>query len=84
MRSKITKKHLDYLVLIFAAALAIILVIVFSANKQLVSLVVVSFAVFYFIWGIIHHKSEGTLHREVLFEYLLYAILGAVLVIGLV
>ncbi|KKT44314.1 MAG: hypothetical protein UW35_C0050G0002 [Candidatus Collierbacteria bacterium GW2011_GWF2_44_15] len=84
MRAQIAKKHLDYLVLLIAAALAIVLVLVFASNKQLVSLVVISFSVFYFLWGIIHHTFEKSLHPEVVLEYLLYSVLGAFLIIGLV
>jgi len=84
MRTKLAKKHLEYLVLIFASAIAITTSLYFSSDKQIVSLAVISFSVFYFIWGIIHHKSEGTLHPEVVLEYLLYSVLGALLIIGLI
>ena len=56
----------------------------FSANKQVINLVVAAFATFYFLWGVIHHYFEKSLHTEVVFEYLLLAILGALLIIGLI
>jgi len=84
MKSKLGKKHLDYLVLLIAAILSIVISLVYSANKQIVSISVISLAVFYFFWGIIHHKHEGSLHTEVVLEYLFYSIMGALLVVGLI
>ena len=84
MKSKLTKKHLDYLVLLLAAALTITLTMSFSPNKQILTLVIIAFAVFYFHWGIIHHKFESSLHPEVILEYLLFAALGALLILGLI
>jgi len=84
MRTKLAKKHLEYLILILASAITITVSLYFSSDKQIVSLVVVSFSVFYFLWGIIHHKSEDSLHPEVVLEYLLYSVLGALLIIGLI
>ena len=84
MKTMIAKKHFDYLVLLFAAIISIVLVGIYSSNKQVINLVVISFAAFYFLWGIIHHKYEGSLHPEIIFEYLLFSVLGALLIIGLI
>lgn len=77
-------RHLfDYLVLSLVMSVAIILILFFNGSRFFQMIIIVSTSVIYVLWGIGHHHKEGTLHQKVVLEYLLYAILGTALVLGL-
>ncbi len=76
-------KILDYLLLSFLVSAAIVSILIFNGNRNYQILTVVSLSLIYVIWGAFHHLREGTLHSKIIFEYIAYAVLGTILVIGL-
>lgn len=53
----------------------------FDYDRAMQLSIVVSMAVSYVIWGIIHHRQHKDLHPKIVLEYVLMAFL-AVLIIG--
>lgn len=82
-----TKKPLrhifDYLLLSFLMSLAVILILIFNGNRPFQGITIISASIIYVLWGISHHHREETLHPKVVLEYLLFGLLGTVLVMGL-
>ena len=73
----------DYLILTLIVSIAIILILYFNGNKNFQQMIIICLSVLYVLWGIFHHIKEKTLHPKVVVEYTLFAILGTILVIGL-
>lgn len=73
----------DYLVLSFFVSAAIVLTLIFNGNRVYQRSTIIALALIYIVWGALHHQKEGTLHPKVMLEYLLFGILGTILVIGL-
>ncbi len=82
MRTSVDK-IVDYFILSLLISLSIILTLVFSGNRpfQIITIVVTSLV--YIAWGTAHHQREKTLYPQIILEYALFALLGTVLVIGL-
>lgn len=74
---------IDYLILTLIVSVAIILILYFNGNKNFQQMVIIGLSILYILWGIFHHSKEKTLHPKVVIEYSLFAILGTILVIGL-
>ena len=47
-----------------------------AQNQNLRIITILYVAAAYLFWGIIHHLIEKTLYPEVVFEYLLFSLLG--------
>jgi hypothetical protein len=78
-------KHIfDYLLLCLILSLGLISLIYFNGNPVQQRFATAITAVAYVIWGIYHHKKEGSISQKVAFEYLIYGLLGSVLIIGLI
>lgn len=73
----------DYLILSFMVCSSIVFVLLFNGNRPYQIGVIISLSVLYILWGILHHHKEGNLHPKIVWEYLLFAVLGSVLTIGL-
>jgi len=73
----------DYLVLSVIVSVAIVLILLTNGNKPTQKLIVIGLSSLYIVWGIFHHKKEGTINPEIALEYGLFATLGSLLVIGL-
>ncbi len=84
MKIKFRKHFYDYLVLLLGVFLAVAFTVVNSNNKTIVYFSTIGLSIFYFFWGIIHHLGEGSLRPKVALEYLLFSVLGCLIVIGLV
>lgn len=56
-------------------------VFLFSYNSAMQLIIVISMAVSYVVWGIVHHREHRDLHPKIILEYLLVATL-AVLIFG--
>ena len=80
---KPNRSILDYLLLTLIVSIAIILTLFFNGNQYYQQLVIIGLSVLYIVWGIIHHLMEKTLQARIVLEYLLYALLGSIVVIGL-
>jgi hypothetical protein len=74
---------LDYLLLTFLVSMAIILTLYFNGNKNYQQIITIGLSLLYIVWGIIHHAREKTLQARIILEYVLFALLGSILVIGL-
>ncbi len=74
---------LDYLALTVIVSSAVLLTLFFNGNRGYQQMVIIGLSILYIIWGILHHHKEKTLQARVVLEYVLFAILGSVLVIGL-
>lgn len=78
-------KHLQhYVPLVGMLVAGVIGFVVFSYDKTFQTVIVVSMAVGYVVWGLIHHHMHRDLHASVIVEYLAIASLGAVIVISLI
>ena len=73
----------DYFLLLLITGTAIVLSLLVNGNKEKIKIIVLALSFIYFIWGLLHHKQEKTLKKEIVFEYAMISILGAALVIGL-
>jgi len=74
---------LDYLILSLIVSLAIVLILFFNGNKYYQQITIIGLSILYIVWGIIHHLKEKSLHTRVALEYALFALLGSLIVIGL-
>ena len=73
----------DYLILTIIVSFAVILTLYFNGNKNYQQAIIVGLSLLYLVWGIIHHAKEKTLYDQIILEYLLFAVLGSVIVTGL-
>ncbi|KKS93186.1 MAG: hypothetical protein UW68_C0003G0022 [Candidatus Collierbacteria bacterium GW2011_GWB1_44_6] len=77
------RKIIDYFVLSIFVSIAIILVLLFNGSKVYQAITVICVSLLYILWGILHHLREHTFHLNIMLEYLLFALLGSFIVIGL-
>lgn len=73
----------DYLILALIVSVAILLVLFFNGSKFYQQMIVIGMSILYIVWGIFHHHKEKTLQAQIVLEYVLYALLGSLIVIGL-
>lgn len=73
----------DYLVLTIIVSVAILLILLFNGNKFYQQITVVGLSILYIVWGVIHHTKEKTIQAQIVLEYVLFALLGCIIVIGL-
>ena len=74
---------LDYLLLTILVSVAIVLTLYFNGNKPFQQVIVIGLSILYIAWGILHHLKEKTLRRQIILEYVLFGLLGSLIVIGL-
>jgi len=74
---------LDYLLLTILVSVAIILTLYFNGNKLFQQVIVIGLSILYIVWGILHHLKEKTLQAQIILEYVLFGLLGSLVVIGL-
>ncbi len=72
-----------HLILIIVLTLGIILFYFFSFSRLFRFTIGFSLAVFYVLWGIIHHKLDGDLHFKNVVEYIFIALLAVVILGGM-
>ncbi len=78
-------KHLPhYMSLIGMFTVAFIGFFVFSYDRGFQTAIVVGASVGYVAWGIVHHAIHKDLNLEVFLEYLIFAVVGLVVVLSLV
>ena len=82
MKNKSLRHISHYAVLLILMVTGLITASLTGKDTVFHTIVLVSIAVTYFIWGIIHSALEGELHSEVIMEYLLFGLLGLALVLG--
>lgn len=77
------KSILDYIILTLIVSIAIILILLFNGNKYFQQITIIGMSILYIVWGVLHHLKEKTLQTQVVLEYVLFALLGNLIVIGL-
>lgn len=83
--SEETKEYWDdYLILGLAIAGGLISFILLANQSAKQLMVILSMAVFYFVWGVVHHAFKKDLHFKVVLEYLLISLLGLVVFLSLI
>jgi len=71
------QNHLGYYIsLIAMLALSLLLAILASGNKDLQITIFILTAIFYVIWGILHHLLNHDLTSKIVIEYVLIGALG--------
>ena len=80
---KSLRSIIDYLLLTILISVAIVLTLYFNGSKNLQQLIIIGLSILYIVWGIIHHLKENTLQARIVLEYVLFALLGCLIVIGL-
>lgn len=73
----------DYLILSLIVSIAIVLILYFNGSKFYQEIIIIGLSILYIVWGIFHHAKEKTLQARVILEYVLFGLLGSVIVIGL-
>lgn len=85
MRIKRKKQSfIDYLIFLILVVFILSLSILFGRNYQIFQIIGFILAGVHFIWGIWHHHRQGTLEKEVVIEYLLISLFGAIMIISLI
>ncbi len=81
--SKIIKDLSHYLPLLGVLGFGFIGFFAFSYDKSFQVAIIIATALGYVSWGIIHHSVHKDLTPQVTWEYLSFALLGAVLALSL-
>lgn len=82
--NKSIRKILDYIVLCFVLAILIFLLMFYNGSHLIQKTIVIIASAWYVLWGYYHHTKEKTADLSVVIEYLLYGVLGGLLIIGLI
>ncbi len=83
IKKKINEHLLYYISLFIILFLGFILIISLSVNKSLQLAVFIVLALFYVIWGLLHHYMNHELMTKVVVEYILIASLGVAIMLFL-
>ncbi|MBI4973428.1 hypothetical protein HZC27_02335 [Candidatus Roizmanbacteria bacterium] len=71
MKKELRKHLFDYLILISAGSLFLILLKVNQGNRTYSFIVALVFCMLYILWGIYHHFKLGSLYLKNVVEYIL-------------
>lgn len=82
MTGKSLRHIFHYSILLIMMVAGIIAIIFTGRNLSAQTGIVILIGFAYFVWGLVHHALERTLHAEVVIEYLLLAALGIGSVLG--
>lgn len=77
-----TYNHYVALASILGAGFSTFIYYRFSKESQ--AIVVLLTALLYIFWGVIHHKLIHYLTREIIFEYILVAVIGSLVLLSLI
>jgi len=75
MKNKSLRHISHYAILLILMVTGLIIAAVTGKSTVFHTIILISIAVAYFIWGIIHSALEGELHSEIVLEYLLFGLL---------
>lgn len=73
----------SHILLTLAVSVAILLVLYFNGNKYLQEFIIIGLSLLYLLWGALHHLGKKNFNLQIMLEYLAFALLGSILVIGL-
>lgn len=79
---EIKKYPLSFALLLLAFIVFIILFFVFATDPHFQRRLVYFAGGFYFIWSLLYHYQKGDLNLSLVIEYLVVALLGAILLTG--
>lgn len=71
---------MSYLILVLLLSANLFSLITFRYHPIFHPLSLVVFALSYFLWGLIHHALNHTLHRQVVLEYFSLSLLGTIII----
>jgi hypothetical protein len=75
------KHPIHYFTLLSVMLVGLWGIFLFSFQPAMQLSIVISMSIAYVIWGISHHRQHHDLHIKIVFEYVLVALLG-ILIIG--
>lgn len=79
------KRHyIHYMGLVFVLGVGLIGFFVFSYMREVQMAIAAGLAIAYFVWGVMHHYIHKDLTVSVILEYVLFAILGYVILTSLI
>jgi len=81
-RKEIKNRPIDFLILYLGFSIAALVYFSFPYPVMVRKLVVIAMGLFYFFWGVWHHKQRGDFCPKVGAEYLLFAILGTSIILS--
>ncbi len=84
MISEFTKHKFHYLILLIILGLGTFFILTFRFNPTAKLLSLILTALFYFIWGIWHHRQADHLRLEVVLEYFLVSLLAVLIINSLI
>lgn len=79
MRSRITHIHFHWTMLFFAIGLAFGSIMTIQSRPEIQFMIASIFALFYFLWGVIHYFALTKRHPHIIFEYLALSFLIVVI-----
>ena len=79
-----TNHRLHYLILAAGLTLGLSIFFLLAEYPSLRLLSAIFTCLFYFLWGVLHHLAEGTLHPKIALEYLLISLFAAAVLVSLV
>lgn len=79
-KNEFGRNSIDYLILITATVFFLLFLKFFQGERFASYAVVLTFASFYIIWGIVHHIRDDTIHLKNVLEYILISF-GVVLLV---
>lgn len=78
------KTHVLHTVVLFAFLLIGMLAFWYARGQTMVQIGIgIAISLAYVIWGLIHHRIKGDLHRNVVIEYVLVGLIAIILLITL-
>lgn len=75
---EISEKPAEYLSLLIMFMASAVLFITFNFDPHVQRRIVYLTAGIYFAWSLYHHYKRGDLHLSIIIEYLIFALLGTV------
>ena len=78
------QSFIDYFIFLILVIFLLSLSVLFGRNHQIFQIIGFALAGIHFIWGVWHHRRQGTLEKEVIIEYLLISLFGAIMIISLI
>ena len=75
VKNEVWNNHVfDYLLLATAAVFFVLSMKLFAGERNVQTLLVISFAGFYIIWGMYHHIVTKTMRIKIMLEYVLVGV----------
>ncbi len=73
LHRELKKNLFDYLLLFTAGVFFLISADLYKGERSIEFFVLVTYALFYIVWGVYHHIVDNSLHLKTVIEYILMA-----------